>query len=130
MFSRPTRIVAVLLGLAQLALWGFYAPAHRLTHHTRLAVRVAETSCHSHCCSHHHPSTTTKTVPTDHSHDQCPDDEDHCGLCLIALQSGIRSEAARFEILTSRVETFALFPVDSPECHAAAPFDSRGPPVA
>ena len=134
MFSRWARIGAVLLALAQLGVWGFAAPAHRLQYHSQwrsnLAGQQAARGCRSHCCAHHHhphPVAPAGSAPHE-PQDQCPDDDSHCSLCIVALHCG------------DLPPTPALISADAPSeglaqtawartCEQVRrPFDSRGPP--
>jgi hypothetical protein len=150
MFSRSMRIGAVLLALAQLGVWGFYAPAHRLLHHSKLLASTtplaskpdAATAGRTQCCSHHHhthaasaagvpesQSDCDSHVPVDSRH-QCPDDEQHCGLCIIALQAGSTAESVRLTDTVARVEFVAESTGLAPSIKVIQAFDSRGPPAA
>ena len=134
MFSRSMRIVAVFLSLAQLVVWGVVAPVHRLNHHSHLAAaKPDQTTCHSHCCSHHKLGKSPQQSsdhPTDESNapDRCPHDDNHCGLCTIALQPGRAADVV--EVTSAVVRVASLVEVAEvvafSEC--ARSFDSRGPP--
>ena len=125
------RIVAVLLSLAQLVVWGFVAPVHRLNHHSHLAAATPDqTTCHSHGCSHHKLGKVPQQYSTDESNapDRCPHDDSHCGLCTIALLSGRAADVV--EVTSAVVRVASLVEVAEvvafSEC--ARSFDSRGPP--
>jgi hypothetical protein len=126
------RLGAVLLALAQLGVWGFYAPAHRLLHHSKLLPRtaLAEVPCPTHHCSHHHShsSAPAHSHPSHDSHDQCPDDDQHCGLCILALHVGCAAEVIQLTGILERVEAVAIEPDLQATFDRARAFDSRGPP--
>ena len=130
------RIGAVLLALAQLGVWGFYAPAHRLLHHSHLLVARSEPESPSlaRCCLHSHqhphcaPLNPSSTQPVPGTPDQCPDDEQHCGLCIIALHTGCVADPVALTDTAAPVERFAERFESVATSNRARPFDSRGPP--
>lgn len=132
MFSRSMRIVGLLLALAQLGVWGFYAPAHRLLHHSELkACRPSGTACHSGCCGHQHSKPVSCDGKSGHqgsqSPHQCPEDE-HCGLYAVALQSGTVADAAQLMGNATHAEPFVERVLPAPTKSQPHLFDSRGPP--
>lgn len=133
MTSRSVRVSAVLLTLVQLAVWGFYAPAHRLIHHSHLVTQksAGEEKCHAHCCHHHSPvSATTSESPAHPTDRGCPEDEQNCDLCHLAIQSACESEAPQLAVTLERVEPLVIH-VEPLSLHLSIrPFDSRGPPSA
>lgn len=133
MFSRLMRIGVVLLALAQLGVWGIYAPAHRLLHHSHLRTAQAEpaATCHSRCCAHHsHPETSTPgtSQPPRHAPDQCPDDDQHCGLCVVALHAACAVDPVRLTNAIDRVEPYAPQVEIAVDRDSVRAFDGRGPP--
>lgn len=131
MFSRSMRLGAVLLALAQLGVWGFYAPAHRLMHHSKLVSRTAAAPpSKSHHCSHHHShsSAPAHSHSGHDSHDQCPDDDQHCGLCVLALHTGCAAEVIQLAATLERVEAVAIAADVLSTFDCALAFESRGPP--
>ena len=133
MNSRWMRINAVLLTLVQLAVWGFYAPTHRLIHHTHLAKQqpLGGEKCHTHCCHHHSPvSSTTSESPAVPSDGGCPDDDQNCDLCQLAIQSASQTETLQLSVTLERVEPLVIH-VESLLLHEPIwAFDCRGPPSA
>ncbi|MFO1043111.1 MAG: hypothetical protein U0941_15070 [Planctomycetaceae bacterium] len=127
------RINAVLLTLVQLAVWGFYAPTHRLIHHTHLTKPqpAGGEKCHTHCCHHHPPvSCTTSESPSGPSDGGCPDDDQNCDLCQLAIQSASQSETLQLSVTLERVEPLVVH-VESLLLHRPIrAFDCRGPPSA
>ncbi len=127
-------IGAVLLALAQLVVWGFVAPVHRLHHHSHLAAaKSVQTICHSHCCSHHqHGNVPQRTSdnPTDGPSvpDHCPHDDTHCGLCTIALQSGRGADVVELTSALARVVELVEVADAAAFSECSRPFDSQGPP--
>lgn len=135
MSSRYVRIPVVLLALAQLVVWGFYAPAHRLQYHSHLqpVAGQAVTHCHSHCCGHHHHakgSTPVAPESTPVPHDQCPDDDQHCGLCILALAAGCSSDVVELVGLSESVSPLVVTAGIEPSIDRVDPFETRGPPSA
>jgi len=134
MTSRSVRVSAVLLTLVQLAVWGFYAPAHRLIHHSHLVTHksAGEEKCHAHCCHHHSPvsaksSSESPGHPTD-SH--CPDDEQNCDLCALAMQLACAADSPDLVVTLERVEPLVIHVEPFSLRVLVRPFDSRGPPSA
>lgn len=137
MSSAVVRIGAVVLALAQLGVSGFYAPAHRLLHHTLRHVDTAKlsttaTGCHSGCCHHHAKKTGSATqVPSEEQTPTapCPDDENSCVWCAIALQQAGPATPAAEMPSVDPIE-FISTPDYSPvAARPATAFDVRGPPV-
>lgn len=138
--SRSLRIVAALLTLVQLGVWSTVAPLHRLAHH-RISLqqnlqqcRALRSTCHSSCCSHRHaihesrPDGVWPEKPVNDTPHQCPHDENHCGLCAIALLYGDEPAAAP-EITNPVIKTG--FPLIEPTFTLEGRprlFDCRGPP--
>ena len=137
MSSAVVRLGAVVLALAQLGVTGFYAPAHRLLHHSLRHTAANKSSatatgCHSGCCHHH---AQQAAAVTNGSSDEptptapCPDDENSCIWCAIALQQADATTPVAVVAALDPVE-FVSTPSHSPV--AARPvtgFDVRGPPV-
>ena len=137
MSSAVVRIGVVILALAQLGVSGFYAPVHRILHHSLRHVEIGKSSatmkgCHSGCCHHHAKKTD---AAANGSSDEpsptapCPDDENSCVWCAMALQQADAAKPAA-EVAVVELIEFASAPAHSPV--AARPvtaFDVRGPPV-
>ena len=137
MSSAVVRIGAVILALAQLGVTGFYAPAHRLLHHSLRSVDTAKSSapaagCRSGCCHHHAKKVgSAAQAPSDERAPTapCPDDENSCVWCAVALQQA--------DPATPAAEVAALDPVEFVSTATLAPvaarpataFDVRGPPA-
>lgn len=127
MLSRLMRISAVFLTLAQLAVWGFYAPAHRLLHHSLVTIQQPHSNGrHSHCCQHYGPLASHPSVPADHS--PCPDDERDCSLCALALQSACRPDLVQLTTTLNQIRPIQISVNALTPCSVIRPFDSRGPP--
>ncbi|MEK6260656.1 MAG: hypothetical protein AABP62_18815 [Planctomycetota bacterium] len=137
MSSAVVRIGAVVLALAQLGVTGFYAPAHRLLHHSLRSVDTAPSSasaagCHSGCCHHHAKKAgsaaqapSEEQTPTS----PCPDDENSCVWCAIALQQAAPATPAAEVTVLDPVE-FVSTPDHSPAvARLVTAFDVRGPPT-
>jgi hypothetical protein len=146
MFSRSTRVSVVLVSQIQLGVWGFYAPAHRLMHHThpavasptgsnsaaaKLAAIEPKTSakCHSGCCSHHGPQSVPSRDPSNDS-GRCSTNANECEWCLIACQSGSQTAEVELMVDLTRVEPLTETAVQSEPIRRSRLFDSRGPPSA
>jgi len=128
------RIGAVLLALAQLGVWGICAPLHRLLHHSPVRIGQAqpEPSCTSHCCAHHshsHKSASPKNQPVDQTPDHCPEDDDHCGLCVIAQQAGCSAELVQLISAVETVVSIVEWRDIIVDVRCLRPFDGRGPPL-
>lgn len=142
MSSAVVRVGVVVLTLIEFGVTGFYAPAHRLLHHTLRPVAASKsaapaTGCHSRCC-HHHAAMPDSTVgdanggqrPPSHSTDApCPDDESHCAWCAIALQPADATSPAAVVAAPEPVEFVATFARAPVTARTITPFDVRGPPV-
>ena len=138
MYLRSLRIGAILLTLAQLCVWGVYAPAHRLLHHSHVpSTQPAKTAPHSSkCCSHHQhrhdqapqPSSECPTS-TPNFPDQCPDDDNQCGLCQLAIQAGHAADAVELTHAPMRIVPLSEEAGDVASLNVIRPFDSRGPPI-
>ncbi len=148
MSSAVVRIGVVVLALAQLGVTSFYAPVHRLLHHTLRPVATANpinsvnppataVGCRSGCCQHHAKKTdgaansssaegTPLSLPAD---SPCPDDEDSCAWCAIALQQAAPATPA---VVMACSDPVVLVPTSghfSVASRPVAPFDVRGPPT-
>lgn len=142
MSSAVVRIGVVVLALAQLGVTSFYAPVHRLLHHTLRPIAsvnppASAIGCRSGCCQHNvkkahgaaaSPSAerTPLSLPTD---SPCPDDEGSCVWCAIALQQAASATPAVVAACSDPVvlvSTPGHFPVAA---RPATPFDVRGPPT-
>jgi len=142
MSSAVVRIGAVVLALAQLGVSGFYAPAHRLLHHSLRPIEVAKSSapaagCRSGCCHHHATKADAATnrpsdeqTPLSPSSDApCPDGENSCVWCAIALQQADPATPAAKVAVLDPVE-FVSTPSHSPAvAQLVTAFDVRGPPT-
>lgn len=148
MSSAVIRIGVVVLALAQLGVTSFYAPVHRLLHHTLRPVVTANLvasanplapviGCRSSCCQHHakkaegaaNSSSVGRTPLSLPADSPCPDDEDSCVWCAIALQQAAPAAPAVVAACSDPVvfvSTPGHFPVAA---RPAAPFDVRGPPT-
>ena len=142
MSSAVVRIGVVVLALAQLGVTSFYAPVHRLLHHTLRPIVSANSpasavGCRSGCCQHHvkkqhgaAASSSAERTPLSLPADSpCPDDEDSCVWCAIALQQATPATPAVVVACSDPVvfvSTFGHFPVAA---RPAAAFDVRGPPT-
>lgn len=134
MFSWSTRLGVVLLALAQLCVWGVYAPVHRLSHHSALSRKTSQPApvCKTHCCSHHH-SERSAPAESESSHglpSPCPDDDQHCGLCVLALHAGCAADIVELTGTIECVDVILSLPGLQPATEVARPFDSRGPPTS
>ena len=137
MSSAVIRIGAVVLALAQLGVTGFYAPAHRLLHHSLQSVEATKSSasttgCHSGCCRHHaKQADTTANSPSGEQTPvvPCPDDENSCVWCAVALQQAAPATPPDVVATPDPVE-FVSTPDHSPVvARPVMAFDVRGPPV-
>jgi hypothetical protein len=137
MSSAVVRIGAVVLALAQLGVMGFYAPAHRLLHHSLRTVEAAKSpapaaGCRSGCCHHHAKNADAGTNSP--SAEQapsapCPHDENSCVWCAVALQQADPATTAAVVAVLDPVE-FVSAPAFSPvAARSAMAFDVRGPPT-
>lgn len=137
MSSAVVRIGAVVLALAQLGVSGFYAPAHRLLHHTLRTVDATKTSspaagCHSGCCHHHaKKADTAVNSPSDEQTPAapCPDDENSCVWCAIALQQADPATPAAVQAALDPVEFVSTPDHSSVAARPVTGFDVRGPPT-
>ena len=137
MSSAVVRIGVVVLALAQLGVTGFYAPAHRLLHHTLQAVDATKTSspvagCHSGCCHHHAKKADAvangpigERAPTA----PCPDDENSCVWCAVALQHADPATPAAEVAVLEPVELVPTPDHSRVVARFATAFDVRGPPT-
>ncbi len=137
MSSAVARIGVVLLALAQLGVSGFYAPVHRMLHHSLRHVDANQSSatatgCHSACCHHH--ATQAATVSNGSSDEPtptapCPDDENSCVWCAIALHQADATKPAA-EVAVVELIEFVSTPHHPPvAARPAMAFDVRGPPA-
>ncbi len=135
MLQSTSRCFQILLALIQLAIWGFYAPTHRMLHHSDLS-RHAHASdsllkCSSHCCSHHSSTAQRSTAVTKPRADlppQCPEDDENCSLCIIAGQQGSAFQQSPLTMpLVSAEPLFGVLSTDG-DTPVRSAFDSRGPP--
>ena len=137
MSSAVVRIGAVVLALAQLCVTGFYAPAHRLLHHslhhaegTKAASAAA--GCRSGCCHHH----ATKSAAATHSPSEepaptapCSDDENSCVWCAVALQQAAPATSAAEVAALDPIEFLAILDHSPAVARLVTAFDVRGPPT-
>lgn len=137
MSSAVVRIGAVVLALAQLAVTGFYAPTHRLLHHSLRTANTTQSSasaagCHSGCCHHHAKKAgSAAQAPSDEQAPTapCPDDENSCVWCAIALQQADPATPDAVEAVLDPIE-FVATPYHSPAVvRLVTAFDVRGPPT-
>ena len=137
MSSAVIRIGVLVLALAQLGVAGFYAPVHRLQHHTLHSVDVAKplapiAGCRSGCC-HHHAKQVLPVPQPDRDeqapHAPCPDDESHCVWCVVALHHAAPT-TPMFEVaVLDLVEFLATPQLVLFAARPATAFDVRGPPA-
>lgn len=120
-------LCTVLIALVQVAVWGFYAPIHRLHHHSVASSAKPKSNCKSHCCAHHHSE--SRPANSNDPQEQCPDDDQHCGLCLIAVQAGSPVDVVRLLSDLARVERYVGQAIPFVERERLSLFDSRGPPA-
>lgn len=138
MSSAVVRIGVVVLALAQLGVTGFYAPAHRLLHHSLRTVDSTKASspvagCHTTCCHHHHAKRATAATNS-LGHEQapsspCPDDENSCVLCAVALQQADATTPVTIEASLDLIEFVSTLNHSTLAARAVSAFDVRGPPV-
>jgi len=131
--SSVTRTAGVLLALIQLGVWGLYAPVHRL-HHLALPDSAVASPCfprtHAHCCSHHAESAEAPATHSSEPGVPCPDDEQHCEFCALAILAATMFPAVSLTAAGSVNEgTVGLSPQIDRATRTLA-FDSRGPPQA
>jgi hypothetical protein len=137
MASRAARLGALILALTQFGVAGFYAPAHRLLHHSlrpmdsgRSSISIA--GCHSGCCHHRATKSDSRAVRLRDERTPpvpCPDDEDHCAWCAVALQHS--APVASFGMISAvdRVESVLARDQSPIAVREARAFDVRGPPI-
>lgn len=143
------RIAVTLLALIQFGVWSVYAPAHRLVHHSGVCNRdssdptndakfKANRARHKsailcrHSCSHHSaelidPSIDLDGEPRDERH-ECPDRDDECLTCIIAMQSGVVAISYEWSMFIECQTDQTQFNILSCTTSILHSFDSRGPP--
>jgi hypothetical protein len=137
MTSAVVRIGVVVLALAQFGVTGLYAPAHRLLHHSLRAVDTTKDSspaagCHSGCCHHHAKKADAPSNGPGHEQvpsSPCPDDENSCVVCAIALQQADATTPVTIEASLDLIEFVSTLNHSPLAARAASAFDVRGPPV-
>lgn len=141
MTSRGRHTLGLLLALIQLGVWAFGAPLHSLQYHSPqryaaespTAQRACEIPGHdplasNTLCCHHHAVSDEPTSGS--SPDRCPDDAEHCRLCLLLLQAGHLDSVAALTATVELREVVRRGAPGHPVLTLAALYESRGPPRA